>query len=102
MMPIQLPLIHIDRKNKTCLLKNKQGKSFPATMQEWLCDSIMLGDDAVVTKSQVSGEWIVIDYEVDTMTNQELDDFYNSLTEEDVMGTVDEEPQYQLVLEDFQ
>ena len=40
----------------------------------------MLGDDAVVTKSLVSGEWLMIDYKINTPANKEINDSYEVLS----------------------
>ena len=59
MNPVKLPIIHLDRVNKTALVKS-HNHTFPVHMTKNF--DCMVGDDAIVTKSPVTGEWLMIDY----------------------------------------
>ena len=70
MKPVRLPIVSIDRPNKTALVKSKKG-TFPVKMEmeSWKIEDVRLGDDAMVVKSSVSGEWLMIDYRFDNAFN---------------------------------
>ena len=58
-------VIHIDRRNKTCLIrKGNKGPSYPCVLSDWLVDGIMLRDYVDVKFNPVSREWIVTDYRI--------------------------------------
>ena len=63
MKSIKLPIVHIDRENRTALVEGKKN-TFPVHMEmaDWKVQCVRLGDDAIVTKSAVTGEWLMIDY----------------------------------------
>ena len=63
MQPVKLPIVNIDRQNKTALVKS-QKHTFPVRMEMpiWKINDVRLGDDAIVTKSAITGEWLMIDY----------------------------------------
>lgn len=64
MKPIKLTILNIDMKKRTALVLPASGKSFPVKieMEAWKLECVQSGDDAIITKSQVTGEWIMIDY----------------------------------------
>ena len=63
MKPVKLPIVSIDRPNKTAIVESKKTR-FPVKMEmpSWKIEDVRLGDDAIVTKSDVTGEWLMIDY----------------------------------------
>lgn len=76
MKPIRLPVIRIDRKNNTVYVKSSNGE-FPCKITNPVVkECILLGDDAVVVKSAVSGEWLCVDYRMDTPTNYAIHNSY--------------------------
>lgn len=81
MKPIRLPIKNIDRRNKTVWVQS-QKTVFPCKMQDWIVPDIRLGDDAVVIKSAVTGEWLCIDYKVCTATNYAIHNSYQEGLEE--------------------
>ena len=56
-----LTVIH-KQDNKALIKNSKTGKSFPVRMINWTRFLVQVGDIAIVTKSPVSGEWIMTDY----------------------------------------
>ena len=62
-MPI---IINIQRKYKSGIVQTATGKKFPVTLQDWLLDGIRLYDYVDIKKSSVTGEWIVVDYHVNS------------------------------------
>lgn len=83
MKPIKQEIVHLDKQNRTALVKNSKGESYPVKMDKYIADGVRYGDLAIVTKSPVSGEWIMIDYDINTLYNKEIDMFYANLPEED-------------------
>lgn len=63
MQPVKLPIVNIDRTNKMAYVESQKGK-FPVKMEmdQWKINDVRLGDDAIVVKSAVTGEWLMIDY----------------------------------------
>ena len=57
-------VIHINRQDKTCLIRKGKGQSYPCTLADWLVDGIMLRDYVDVKFNPVSREWIVTDYRI--------------------------------------
>ena len=70
MKSIRLPIVYIDRENRTALVQGKKN-TFPVHMEmkDWQIECVRLGDDAIVTKSTVTGEWVMIDYRFDNAFN---------------------------------
>ncbi len=62
MKPVNLTIKHVDSTNGTALVESKKGNIFPVTLQTWLKHLVTSGDYGTVTKSNVTGEWIMIDY----------------------------------------
>ena len=62
MKPINLTIKHVDSANGTALVEKKDGKTFPVTLQYWLRFLVRPGYYGTVTKSGVTGEWVMIDY----------------------------------------
>ena len=57
---MSLTVIHKDTERNVALVQGK--KTFPVHMQNWLKHLVCVGDSAIVTKSPVTGEWIMTDY----------------------------------------
>ena len=70
MKPIRLPIVNVDRKNRTAIVESTNGR-FPVKSTIDLTD-VRCGDDAMVVKSNVSGEWLMIDYRFDNAFNYAL------------------------------
>ena len=70
MKPIKLPIINIDRTNRTAIVESAN-KKFPVKMEmpNWKIQDVRLGDDAVVVKSAVTGEWLMTDYKFNNSFN---------------------------------
>ena len=65
MKPIETTIKNIDKTNKTCLVQSQNGNIFPVIISSkihYLLEDIRLGDTGIVTKSPVTGEWLLIDY----------------------------------------
>lgn len=81
MKPIRLPVIRIDRKNNKVYVKSSKGE-FPCKITNPIVkECILLGDDAIVVKSAVSGEWLCVDYKIDTHTNYAIHNSYQTNNE---------------------
>ena len=74
MKPVRLPIINVDRRNNTVMVESKT-KKFPVK-PTCNIEDVRRGDDAIVVKSPVNGEWLMIDYRVDTAFNYAI---HNSL-----------------------
>lgn len=74
MKPIRLPIVNIDRRNNTVMVESRKHK-FPVT-PTCCIEDVRRGDDAIVIKSTVTGEWLMIDYSVSTPINYAI---HNSL-----------------------
>ena len=57
-------VIHIDKRNKTCLIQKGKGRSYPCHLAGWLAESIMLRDYVDVKYNPVSREWTVVNYRI--------------------------------------
>ena len=57
-----LKVKNVDSKNGTALVQTKTNNIFPVTLQKWLRHLVRTGDLCKVTKSKVTGEWIMTDY----------------------------------------
>lgn len=66
MKPIRMFILNIDRENETALVENyRTGKIFPVKIsfkESWKLKCVQRGDDALVVKSGVTGEWLMVDY----------------------------------------
>jgi len=63
MKPVTLPIVNIDRVNRTAIVESSKTR-FPvhiAIPRNQLSD-VKIGDDAIVVKSAVTGDWLMIDY----------------------------------------
>lgn len=71
MKPVSLPILNIDKTNKTAIVVSKTGRKFPVklAMENWKINDIEIGDDAIVTKSSVTGEWLMIDSDIMSVSN---------------------------------
>ena len=90
MKPVKLSIVNIDKKNKTALVLPSSGRSFPVKMEmeNWKIECVKRGDDAIVTKSSVTGEWIMIDYSFSNAFNYAVhnsyqDKYEDMITDED-------------------
>jgi carbamoylphosphate synthase large subunit len=81
MNPVKLAIIHLDKKNRTALVRSSKNRSFPVKMQmeDWKVECVQRGDDAIVTKSAVTGEWLMIDYSFSNAFNYAV---HNSMQED--------------------
>ena len=78
MKPIRLPVIRINRKDNMVYVKSSKGE-FPCKISNPVVkECVLLGDDAIVVKSAVSGEWLCIDYKIDTPTNYAIHNSYQT------------------------
>ena len=78
MKPIRLPVIRINRKDNMVYVKSSKGE-FPCKITNPVVkECVLLGDDAIVVKSAVSGEWLCIDYKIDTPTNYAIHNSYQT------------------------
>jgi hypothetical protein len=66
MNPIKMFILNIDRENETALVKTYgTGNIFPVKIsfkESWKLKCVQRGDDALVVKSGVNGEWLMVDY----------------------------------------
>lgn len=71
MKPVKLPLINIDKIRKTAIVISRNGRRFPVkiSMPTWKINDVEIGDDAIVTKSAVTGEWLMIDFSIMSVSN---------------------------------
>jgi len=90
---IKQKIIHVDRKNLTCMVESAKGNRYPVSMAKYLADGVQIGDMAHVVKSRVSHEWIMIDYDINTEAWSDL------LPGDEV--SPDTEPEYLITLEDY-
>ena len=81
MKPIRMAIHHIDRHAKICHVKTKNGNIFPTQMNDICTDEMRYGDDAIIVKSPVTGEWLCIDFKINTVTNQEIHKSYQEEVE---------------------
>ncbi len=58
---MSLTIRHVDYKNGTALVQSRN-RTFPVTVDKSIRYMITVGDLAKVTKSVVTGEWIMTDY----------------------------------------
>ena len=57
-------IINLQKEFKTGIIKTATGKKFPVTIPDWIIPGIQLLDYVEITKSQVTGEWVVTNYHV--------------------------------------
>ena len=82
MKPIRLPVQRIDKQNGLVWVKGKRN-TFPCTIvNKVVKECIQYGDDAIVVKSAVNGEWLCIDYKMDTPTNYAIHNSYQERYED--------------------
>ena len=78
MKPIRKPVNHIDRKNGLVWVTGKHGK-FPCKVtRPSITDGVRLGDDVSIVKSAVTGEWLCVDYHIDTPVNYAIHNSYQT------------------------
>ena len=65
MEPILQEIITVDRDNGICMVKNAKGHIYPISINRY-AKSINVGDNALVVKSNVSREWLMVDVEPKT------------------------------------
>ena len=57
-------VIHLDKLNKTCLIRKGNGSSYPCVLADWLVDGILLHDYVDVKYNPVSRVWMVVNYRI--------------------------------------
>ena len=62
MKPTPQEIITIDEDNGTCMVKSAKGTIYPVSLNR-LNKNIHVGDTALVVKSNVSREWLMVDVE---------------------------------------
>ena len=78
MKPIRKPLQNIDRENNLVWVQGQNGK-FPCKITNPVVKACaQLGDDVSIVKSAVNGEWLCIDYHIDTPTNYAIHNSYQT------------------------
>lgn len=77
----------------TCFVQNRHGQKYRVNIPEHL-EGVRTGDDALVQKSPVSGEWNMIDYKIRSSYFEDVDPNGNDAVEP-------AEPDYMITLEDY-
>ena len=62
MIPILQEIVTVDRDNGICMVKSAKGHIYPISINRY-AKSINVGDNALVVKSNVSREWLMVDVE---------------------------------------
>ena len=65
MIPILQEIVTVDRDNGICMVKSAKGNIYPISINRY-AKSINVGDNALVVKSNVSREWLMVDVEPKT------------------------------------
>ena len=65
MIPILQEIVTVDRDNGICMVKSAKGNIHPISINRY-AKSINVGDNALVVKSNVSREWLMVDVEPKT------------------------------------
>jgi hypothetical protein len=65
MEPILQEIITVDRDNDMVMVKSAKGNIYPVSINRYV-KSINVGDNALVVKSNVSREWLMVDVEPKT------------------------------------
>ena len=96
MKPVWQKIIWINRKTNKVTVMNKSGRKYiidviPELVQDIQQRVIIIGDLAKVTKSAVSGEWVMIDYKIDPAMYPDLEEDCSCQVSLDCF---DEEPDY--------
>ena len=65
MEPILQEIITVDRDNEMVMVKSAKGNIYPVSINRYV-KSINVGDNALVVKSNVSREWLMVDVEPKT------------------------------------
>ena len=65
MIPILQEIVTVDRDNGICMVKSAKGNIYPISINRY-AKSISVGDNALVVKSNVSREWLMVDVEPKT------------------------------------
>lgn len=60
MKPILQEIINVDQDNGVCMVKSAKGNKYPVSINRYI-KSINVGDNALVVKSNVSKEWLMVD-----------------------------------------
>ena len=78
MKPISADIIQLNKNNRTALVKTNNGNKFPVkiSMPNYLLEDLRLGDTALITKSTVSNEWLMIDYSFCNSLNYTIHNSY--------------------------
>lgn len=65
MIPILQEIVTVDRDNNMVMVKSAKGNIYPVSINRYV-KSINVGDNALVVKSNVSREWLMVDVEPKT------------------------------------
>ena len=65
MIPILQEIVTVDRDNDMVMVKSAKGNIYPVSINRYV-KSINVGDNALVVKSNVSREWLMVDVEPKT------------------------------------
>ena len=57
-------VIHLNKKDKTCLIRKEHGRSYPCRLAPGIVEGIQLLDYVTVKFNPVSREWTVVDYQI--------------------------------------
>ena len=76
-------VIHINRKDKTCLIRKGKGPSYPCVLADWLVDGVMLRGYVDVKYNPVSHEWTVVDYRINSEVYGSIHNTYQEGLPED-------------------
>ena len=60
MNPIPQTIVNVDPDNGTCMVKSGKGNIYPISLNRYV-KSINVGDTALVVKSNISKEWLLVD-----------------------------------------
>ena len=62
MKPIKQTILGVDKSSNTVLVQSKKGNCYNVDLNHY-CKDINVGDTALVVKSNVSREWLMVDVE---------------------------------------
>ena len=76
-------IIHINRKDKTCLVRKGDGekvtgRSYSCTLADWLLEGVMLGDFVTVEFNPVTRKRMVTDYRINTVLYARIHNSYQT------------------------
>ena len=77
-------VIHINKNDKTCLIRKDQGRSYPCRLAPNVIEGIQLLDYVTVKFNPVSREWTVVKYHINFPVSAAIHNSYqDGLPEED-------------------